>query len=302
MAQPFRGYFGILMTPFDASGKVLWDDLQRETDWAIRAGTHGLVWPVNDSEYTTLSFPERIEGARLVAEAVGGRVPLMAGVADTSTAGAVALAEAAGQAGAASVIAMPPWHTKLGSRALIEDYYRALAAACGVPVCIQNLDAPVGSGMSSQFMVDMCRAIPLVEYVKEERDPHGVYVSEVIGLGGADVKGVFTGGTTLGLITSHRRGAAGNMAATYVPDIDAQIWNKLEAGDEAGARQIQDAWAILEKAVRATPQTVGRKEILVRRGIFSSAARRNSGPIPLDRWFIEELEHGLAAVAPYFTV
>lgn len=300
MSKPFRGYFGIAMTPFDAEGNVLWDDLQRECDFCVRAGIHGLVWPVNDSEYTTLSFVERVQGTKLVVEAIAHRIPVMIGVADTSQAGAVALAQVAAQAGADSVIAMPPWHIKLANKELIENYYRAIAQAAGVPVCIQNLDPPVGSGLSSALCVELCQKIPLVQYVKEEREPHGTFVSELVAMATPDLKGVFTGGTQLGLIASFRRGAAGNMAATYVPDLDAQIWDLMEAGKEAEARRIQDAWCVLEKIVRATPGSIARKEILVRRGIFKYNCRRNMGAYTLDEHFRYELDHALDVVAPYF--
>ncbi|MFC1717704.1 hypothetical protein ACFL6S_28845 [Candidatus Poribacteria bacterium] len=71
----------------------------------------------------------------------------------------------------------------------------------------------MGSNLPSDFVADLCRKIPLIQYVKEERYPHGVRVSEVIHLGGTGIKGIFTGGTQLGLVTGYRRGAAGNMAA-----------------------------------------------------------------------------------------
>ena len=300
MSEPFRGYYAIAMTPFDEWGDLLWADLTREADWIVRAGAHGLVWPVNDSEYTSLSFPERIRGATLVVDAVAGRIPVVIGVADTSKAGAVALAEDAGKAGADAIIAMPPWQAKMATNALIEDYYRAIAKAAGVPVFIQNLAGVVGSNLSSEFIVELCQKIPLVDYVKEERDPHGACVSEIVDMAGPEVKGVFTGGTLLGLITGHKRGAAGNMASSYVSDIDAQIWDLMEEGDEAGARRIQDAWAVLEKAVMATPARLGRKEILVRRGVFTCNARRNMGPLRMDAHYLSELEHGIAAVAPFF--
>lgn len=298
MTEPFRGYFAIAMTPFNEDNDLLWDDLQKECDWTARAGAHGLVWPVNDSEYTVISFPERIQGMKLVVDAIAGRIPVVIGVADTSKPGAVILAKEAGKAGADAVIAMPPWHTKMSKHAMIEDYYRAIADAAGVPVFIQNLGWNVGSNLPSPFVVDLCRKIPLVQYVKEERDPHGERVSEVIALGGHDVKGVFTGGTQLGLVTGYRRGAAGNIAASYVPEIDAQIWDLLEAGDEEGARRIQDALAALEKVVRMTGGAV-RKEILVRRGVFTCSANRNTGVRRLDEHYLYELEHGLSMIEPY---
>ena len=89
----------------------------------------------------------------------------------------LALAEAAGQAGADAIIAMPPWQVKLGTQDLFRQYYEALADAGGVPVFIQNVGPPLGSSLSGQFVVELCRDIPLVQYLKEEKNPQGQSVS-----------------------------------------------------------------------------------------------------------------------------
>ena len=301
MSEPFRGYYAIAMTPFNERGDVVWDDLEKECDWIARAGAHGLVWPVNDSEFSRLAFPERIQGMKPVVEGVGGRIPVVIGVADAWKSGAVALAEEAREAGADAVIALPPARTTMAAdRALIEGYFRAIAEAAGIPVFVQNLSTPGGADLSSEFMIDLCREIPLVQYVKEERNLQRERVSELIALAGPEVKGIFGGGTLLGLADGHKRGAAGYLAASYVADIDAQIWDLMEAGDESGARRIEDALAVLEKATRGAPNRyVALKEVLVRRGVFTCNAARIAN-CSLSKEFLAELEYGLSAVEPYF--
>ena len=70
MAEGFRGVFSIAQTPFDEKGGFLWDDFERQCDWIVRAGAHGLVWPVMASEYTVISYPERVQGMRIAVQAV----------------------------------------------------------------------------------------------------------------------------------------------------------------------------------------------------------------------------------------
>ena len=94
MDTTLRGFYAIALTPFDGTGNLLWDDLEREFDWIARAGAHGIVWPVNNSEQRVLAFPERVRGLELLAQTIDGRIPTVGGVADTSKAGAVALSEA----------------------------------------------------------------------------------------------------------------------------------------------------------------------------------------------------------------
>lgn len=301
MSGSFRGVYVIAQTPFGGSGDLIWEDFERECDWIVRAGAHGLVWPVMASEYTVISFPERVQGMSLAVRAVGGRIPVVIGVHDTSKAGAVRLAQEAGKAGADAVIGMPPWATKMASRDLIEDYYRHIAEAGGVPVFIQNCDPPLGSGLAADFVVELCRKIPLVQYLKEEKSPIGRSVSQVIAAGGEEVKGVFSGASCYWIIPEHKRGVSGNMPGCFIPDIDAQIWDLLEAGNEQEARRIHNAKIVLENSVRGMPRRLGKKQVLVRRGVFSCAASRNQS-YKLDERDLEELDYALSVVEPYFRV
>lgn len=301
--EPYRGIFAIANTPFDDAGNLLWDELDAVFDWVIRAGAHGLVWPVMASEFTSLSFSERLEGARRAVQVAAGRVPVVIGVADTSQAGAVALAEAAAQAGADAVIAMPPWSTKLASPSLIETYYRAIAEACGLPIVVQNVGPPLGSALPGRTLVNLCERIPLVQYLKEEKDPKGQSLSEVLEAHSPAVRGVFSGSQCMWLIADHARGVCGSMPASHLVDVDVRIWNLLEAGDIGGARRIHRDKMVLENAVMSMRGGwLSAKEVLRRRGVISSAAIRNLGPLVIDEVDQTELDYALSLVEPYFSV
>jgi dihydrodipicolinate synthase/N-acetylneuraminate lyase len=297
----WRGIFNILQTPFDETGDLLWEDFERESDFLVRAGSHGYVWPVMASEFTVLATHERIEGMRRAVDVVAGRIPVVIGVADTSKAGAVRLAEEAGRCGADGIIALPPWATKLGSRALIEDYYAALADAAGLPTIIQNTNPPMGAGLSADTIVELCEKYPLIQYVKEEKNPQGHSVTEVIEKQSPAVKGVFSGASADYIVSEHKRGVCGNMPACVLPDLDAQIWDLMEEGREAEARAIHNAKIVLENAMGNMPYRA-RKEILRRRGVLSCTASRNVGPLLLDAYEVEELDYAMSVVEPYFRV
>jgi len=300
MSRELRGIFAICQTPFNAMGDLLWDDMERECDWIVRCGAHGLVWPVMASEFTVIAFPERVQGMKVAVDSVSGRIPVVIGVADTSKAGAAALAAEAGKAGADAIIALPPWATKFADRALHEDYFRALADAAGIPVMIQNAGGQLGSALPGQYVVDLCKRIPLVQYLKEEKPPQGHSVSEVIALAGKEVRGVFSGASANYIIPEHKRGVCGNMPAAVLPDVDAQVWDLLEAGDIAQAREIHNAKVVFENCLRAMPPRRARKEVLVRRGVLSTAAGRNLGSEEMDAVDIAEIEYALSVVSPFF--
>ena len=303
MSKAWRGIFVILQTPFDAEGNLVWADFERECDFIARSGAHGFVWPVMASEFTVISAAERVQGMKLAVDTIKGRMPVIIGVADTSTSGAVDFAREAARCGAEGIIAMPPWATKVTSPALIEHYYRSLAEAAGVPVIIQNADAPLGSSLPAKMVVEMCKKTPLLEYVKEEKTPQGHSVGELIGLSAGAIKGVFSGASALYLVAEYKRGVCGNMPGCVTPDVDAQIWNLLEAGKEAEARKIMLAKVAFESCLTGIGPFEIRKEVLRRRGVLTTGtARRSSGPFPFDKIDQAEIDYAISLVQPYFTV
>jgi dihydrodipicolinate synthase/N-acetylneuraminate lyase len=303
LSKAFRGIFAILQTPFDAEGNLVWADFEREADFLARSGAHGCVWPVMASEFTVVSAAERIQGMKLAVDTVKGRLPVIIGVADTSTSGAVHFAREAAKCGADGIIAMPPWATKVTPPTLIEHYYRSLAEAAGIPVIIQNADAPLGSSLPAKLVVEMCKKTPGLDYVKEEKTPQGHSVSELIELSAGSLKGVFSGASALYLIPEYKRGVCGNMPGCVTPDVDAQIWNLLEAGKEAEARKIQMAKVTFETCLTGIGPFELRKEVLRRRGVLTTGTtRRGSGPFPFDKIDQAEIDYAMSLLQPYFTV
>ena len=303
MPQPFRGIYSIAQTPFADSGEILWDDFEFECDWIVRAGAHGFVYPVMVSEFTVLSYPERVQAMEVAVRTIAGRIPVVIGVADTSTDGAARLAQEAAKAGADAVIAMPPWGTKLVGNALIEGYYRALAKAGGLPIFIQNAGPPLGSSLPGKVVVELCEKIDRVQYLKEEKPPQGQSLSEVLELSGPGTRGVFSGGNCRYLISEYGRGVSGSMPPSHVADLDAQVWDLLEAGEEDKAREIHNAKIILENAIMGLPGGVmACKEVLVRRGVISNSAVRGGGALRLDAHDSAALDYAMSLVEPYFRV
>ena len=55
--------------------------LQRMIDFCIECGSHGLVYPVNASEFTALSDAERLQLSEVLVRQNAGRLPAIIGVA-----------------------------------------------------------------------------------------------------------------------------------------------------------------------------------------------------------------------------
>lgn len=299
MAAPFRGVFTIPCTPFTESGELDEESLRREVRFCLDAGAHGLVAPVNASEFSSLTDAERQRVATLLVEESAGRAPVVIGVTGASEEIAVFHARHAREIGADAVIAMPP-HVRKAPAAEIESYYRAVAAAARLPVFLQDFPAPIGTPMSAELMARMLREIEHVEYVKEETIPAGQVMTRLFALAGDALRGVMGGMAGRYLLDEYRRGACGTMPACEITDLHVALWNLLEAGDESGARTLFNRMLPLLNYEALFGATL-YKEVLYRRGIIRCPRTRGAVG-PLDRFDHRELDALLADLAPLFTV
>jgi 4-hydroxy-tetrahydrodipicolinate synthase len=131
----FHGVFPYLVSPLDPSGEVRTGVLGRLCDDLIRAGVHGLTPLGSTGEFAYLNQAQRAAVVQTTIEAAAGRVPVVAGVASTSTAEAVAQARDYQKRGADGILAIMEAYFPVGD-AQIESYFRAIADAVDIPVVI----------------------------------------------------------------------------------------------------------------------------------------------------------------------
>src|SRR6201746_28596 len=101
----FRGVFPYLVSPIDPTGNIRTEVLGRLCDDLIKSGVHGLTPLGSTGEFAYLNQAQRTSVVQTTIEAAKGRVPVIAGVASTSTADAVAQAKAYQKARAAATLA-----------------------------------------------------------------------------------------------------------------------------------------------------------------------------------------------------
>lgn len=299
MNQSWRGIFTIPSTPFQENGEIDIPGFRRVVDFCIDCGAHGLVYPVNASEFTSLSDAERMQLSEVIVEQNAGRLPVIIGVAGITQEVAAKFAQHAHDIGADGVIAMPPYIRRGPlSEKLIFDYYQKISDSARIPVFIQNYMPPIGTNMSADFLLRLCREIEHVSYVKEETVPSTIKLTEVVEANDGSCKGFFGGAGGRYLIEEYRRGSDGNMPGCHVTDVVVAFWNALEAGDEERAMYIYKEMAPL---FFFEHQLSGcYKEVLYRRGVIDCPLKRN-GKMPMDEISSKYLDEILEALDPLMT-
>jgi 4-hydroxy-tetrahydrodipicolinate synthase len=131
----FHGVFPYLVSPIDAQGRIKTDVLGRLADDLIKAGVHGLTPLGSTGEFAYLNREQRETVVRSTIEVARKRVPVIAGVASTSTADAVEQAKTYQKCGADGILAILEAYFPLKD-AQIESYFRAIADAVDIPVVL----------------------------------------------------------------------------------------------------------------------------------------------------------------------
>ncbi|SDE95446.1 dihydrodipicolinate synthase family protein [Limimaricola pyoseonensis] len=133
----FTGLSAFPITPADAEGRVDADALSRLLERLCAAGVDSIGLLGSTGGYAYLSREERGRAVSAAAEAVAGRVPLIAGVGALRTDTAMALAREAEKAGADGLLLAPMSYTPLTDEE-VHEHFRAVAAATSLPLCIYN--------------------------------------------------------------------------------------------------------------------------------------------------------------------
>lgn len=300
MSAPWRGIFSILITPFTDDLELDEESLRRQVDFCVAAGAAGVVGPANASEFSTLSDDERRRWIAVVVEQAAGRLPVIASVTSGHARATADLARAAAALGADGVMSMPPPILKPDAAGCADTFRRLAAAVPDLPVILQNYAAPLGTPMAPEALAALCREVDNIRYVKEEVPPEPRMISRTLAAVGVACDGIFGGQGGIYLVDEFRRGAVGNMPGAHTTDVLVDLWARMEGGDIDGAREGLREMLPLMVFERLYGVAV-YKEVMVRRGIIASAARRAPGPM-IDDDDRLELDPAIARAEALFRV
>jgi len=165
LQSDFHGVFPYLVSPIDDAGGVRADVLGRLCDDLIEAGVHGLTPLGSTGEFAYLSRAQRRRVVEVVIEAAAGRVPVVAGVASTSTADAVDQAREWERLGCDGILAVLEAYFPIADDGVFA-YFRTVAEAVAVPVVLYTNPSFQRSDLSLPVIERLSR-VPNIRYLKD---------------------------------------------------------------------------------------------------------------------------------------
>jgi 4-hydroxy-tetrahydrodipicolinate synthase len=133
----WAGVFPAATTQFDFGLQLDLPATQGMQVALVRDGVHGMVVLGTVGENNSLSADEKRAVLRATVEAVGGKVPIISGVSEFTTASAMAFARDAERIGIDGLMVLPAM-VYVPTPAELEQHFRSVAQTTGLPIMLYN--------------------------------------------------------------------------------------------------------------------------------------------------------------------
>jgi len=271
-------------------------------------GVKALAVNMDTGEGPHLSREERRQVLEAYAEGVQGRIPLLAGVAARYTAEAVELARDAASSGASGLVVfpIPAFAGESLPPELPYEYHAAIARATGLPLVLFQLQPALGGVIFTPDTLRKLLEIDQVVAIKEASFDRSRFDETARLVAAAPRRIALLTGNDNFILDSFLAGADGALIGMGTVAVAEQVdmIAKAKAGDEAGARRIDQAVVgPLAEVLFARPVRNYRariKEALRLLGVIPNTAVRPP-LLPLseaERWAVANALTGQHLAAP----
>jgi 1-pyrroline-4-hydroxy-2-carboxylate deaminase len=154
MKVNWRGVFPAMTTQFQSDQSLDLAGASKHVERLIKAGVHGIIMLGTVGENCSLEYSEKLNVLRAAVKQVGGRVPVLAGVAECTTALACRFAADAQRAGVDGLMVLPAMVYKSDRRETIA-HFRAVARATDLPILCYNNPVSYGVDITPAMFADM---------------------------------------------------------------------------------------------------------------------------------------------------
>lgn len=231
----WHGVFPAMTTQFRRDGSLDLDATARHLDQLIEAGIHGTIMLGTVGEGTSLSHEEKLELIRIAGEVTAGRLPLLTGVAEFTTAEACRFARAAEKAGVDGLMVLPAMVYKADARELVA-HFRTVARSTALPIMIYNNPVSYSVDATPSMLAELADE-PTIVAVKESSDDVR-RITDIINLLG-DRYTLFCGVDDLVLeaVLLGVQGWVSGLVNAF-PNENRLLWDLATSGDWAAAREL----------------------------------------------------------------
>lgn len=153
-APVFTGIVPPVATPMLPDGTIDHASLERLVDHLIESGVSGLFALGSTGETAYFTDDQRVEILRTIAAANEGRVPIIAGAIELTSARIAAVGQRLVDAGAHAIVTTAPLYT-MNSQVEVADHFRGVAARIEAPLWAYDVPVRVHSKLSIDLLLEL---------------------------------------------------------------------------------------------------------------------------------------------------
>jgi 4-hydroxy-tetrahydrodipicolinate synthase len=150
----WRGVFPAVTTQFNNDQSINHAGTARHLEALLRAGVHGLIMLGTVGENCSHEYHEKLEVLKTALQQAAGRVPVLTGVAECSTALACRYAADAQKAGVDGLMVLPAMVYKSDPRETVA-HFRAVARATDLPILCYNNPVSYGVDITPAMFAEL---------------------------------------------------------------------------------------------------------------------------------------------------
>jgi 4-hydroxy-tetrahydrodipicolinate synthase len=279
MKQKLFGVVPPIITPVDEYERVDEKGLRLLIDHCIDHGIHGIFVCGSNGECMALTQAERDRAIRIALDECAGRVPVIAGVMDSSTKRVIENVKRFEDMGGQTAVVTPVFYARHATQDETVRHFEDISAATEADLMIYNIPMFTGQNLTADTVIRISR-IDKVTGVKDTSGSLPAFIKLLNHFKGTDFQ-VLQGSTNLA-VPSMLMGADG-----YVPSL-APLFPKahIMVYEYGKARDIDNAmkWgAILDEICKIYPmaksQTASTKYAMSTLGFTDKRVIRPSEPI-----------------------
>ncbi|KAL0942689.1 dihydrodipicolinate synthase [Colletotrichum truncatum] len=233
-----KGVLVALITPFTHGQKSIdTDALDAHIQRLIAAGVHGLVPGGSTGEFTALSTEERKILVEQTVKSAAGRVPVVAGIGDLSTARAVEHAVHAASVGASALMVVPPFYDAPNLQEL-RGLLREIREESKLPIVYYNIPSASGVKLSPAEIGSLSEVG--VTHLKDTSGDAPALTELLFSAASTSRITAFNGWDTL-TFYGLAAGAKGSVwgATNIIPELSSELWKTVaENGDLKKGREL----------------------------------------------------------------
>jgi len=270
-----KGIISPFTTPFTESGEIDLDLVPAQVEWLLENGVHGLAAGGSTGEGHALNRDEYQALMAKTAEAVGGRVPLVAGIIANSTAEVAIRGKSVKELGVAALQITPPSYLFKPDDDAMVRHFKEIHAECDVPILIYNV-VP-WCYLSPDLLLRIMDEVPGVLGVKQSAGDMKLFADLVRR---AKPENLIFSAVDAMLYSSYTLGAPGAIAAilTAAPGPSVKLWNAVIDEDWDTARDLHERLMPVWDAIGVDNMPSLCKYAQQLQGVDAGYARRPTSP------------------------